>query len=214
MTTTHAGGFRQGQHICSLYETVEQQLAVAVGYIAEGLRQRERCLYVASSTAGLDEFRQRLRGLDLEPEAAEGEGALVLRTSERAHLHGGRFDSERMLGMLNDCVEEALNDGFAGLRTCGDMSWLLGEPDGAHQVVEYEAVLNQFFRNVRALGMCQYDYRRLPERLIDGAALENHSSVVLEDRHVGNPFFRASRHTIPGDGDVASKLDALRRLQT
>lgn len=57
----------------------------------------------------------------------------------------GRFDSERMLRMLNEAVEAALNDGFAGLRTCGDMSWLLDDAPGTQHVVEYESLLNQFF---------------------------------------------------------------------
>ena len=60
-----------------------------------------------------------------------------------------------MLALLNRAVESALNDGFAGLRTCGDMSWLLGNPPGAHQVVEDQGLLTEFFRNVRGCGMCQ-----------------------------------------------------------
>lgn len=50
-----------------------------------------------------------------------------------------------MLRMLNEAVEAALNDGFAGLRTCGDMSWLLDDAPGTQHVVEYESLLNQFF---------------------------------------------------------------------
>jgi len=42
------------------------------------------------------------------------------------------------------------------------MSWLADTPPGAQQVIEYEAVLNQLFRNVHGLGMCQYDRKRLP----------------------------------------------------
>jgi hypothetical protein len=103
----------------------------------------------------------------VDVDATERSTALLLRTSDQAHLQDGHFDSERMLKMLNESIEKALDDGFAGLRTCGDMSWLADTPPGAHQVIEYEAVLNQLFRNVHGLGMCQYDRKRLPAHLVD-----------------------------------------------
>jgi hypothetical protein len=118
-----------------------------------------------------------------------------------------------MLQRLNDAVEAALNNGFSGLRTCGDMSWLLQDPPGADQVLEYEALLNQFFQSVRAAGMCQYDRRRLPAHLIDHA-LTTHSSAVIDGFHKPNPFYRpaaiaVSRTAQPSD--LNWKLAELRR---
>lgn len=57
-------------------------------------------------------------------------GALVEATHDEAHLADGSFSSERMLRLLNEAMETALKDGFTGLRACGDMSWLLAEPEG------------------------------------------------------------------------------------
>ena len=87
-----------------------------------------------------------------------------------------------MLRLLNDAVESALNDGFIGLRTCGDMSWLLQEPTGAEQILEYEALLNQFFRGVRAAGMCQSQtgvvYRRTSSTM-RSRRIRRHISTVI-----------------------------------
>ena len=183
--------FSQGQHICALYETADEQLDVAATYLADGLARGERCLYVASSVTALDALRDLLQSRGVDAGAAEAGRALLMMTSGEAHLADGAFDSERMLRLLNDALEEALNDGFAGLRTCGDMSWLLDEPPGADQVVEYEAVLNEFFRSARGLGMCQYDVRRMPAYLLDEAAVTRHSSVVAAGRHRTNKSFEA-----------------------
>lgn len=200
-------GFEQGDHVCVAYRTADEQLSIAVHFIAEGLRRDEQCLYAAATPAALAAFRDALRAREgLDAGAAERAGRLLLLTKERAHLHGGRFDAERMLGMLNAQVEAALNAGFIGLRTCGDMSWLLDDAPGADQVVEYEALLAQFFGTVRATGMCQYDITRLPGGLLDHA-LATHPSVVIEGRHVSNPFFQSP----PEDGGAARKLEALRR---
>jgi hypothetical protein len=208
--------FRQGEHICSVYDAADEQLAVAAAYVAEGLRCGERCLYVVGTDEELQRCREALRGAGIDVARAEADGALHLRTSDKAHLAGGAFDSERMLGMLNDAVEDALDAGFAGLRTCGDMSWLLGDPPGATQVVEYESLLNPFFSNVRALGMCQYDRRKLPPGLLDHA-LATHSTVAVDGGSTPNPFYRpaplsATRAAHPDDVDW--KIRELRRRRS
>ena len=188
-------GFKVGEHICAFYETPEQQVAVAAAYLADGLRAGQRVMYVAESSEALGRFREALQGCGINLLSLDKRGALIEATHAEAHLADGRFDSERMLGMLNRAVEEALAAGFSGLRTCGDMSWLLLEPDGAEQVVEYEALLNPLFERMPASGMCQYDRRRLPPQLLDHA-LATHSTVVLDGKHTSNHFYRPPKVAI------------------
>ena len=204
--------FRQGEHICALYETESEQLAVAAEYVTDALRLGARALYVAEDDAALDRFRTVLEYRRVNVSSVQKRGALVTKTHADAHLAEGHFDAERMLKMLNDAVESALNDGFCGLRTCGDMSWLLKEPAGADQVVAYEAFLNSFFHGVCGAGMCQYDRHRLPAHLID-TALATHTSAVVERVHKPNPFYRPPSIAMAraaGAGDVNWKLNRLR----
>ena len=204
--------FRQGEHICVVYYTPEEQRAVAANYIADGIRRGERTYYVADSRAAIERFDVALwtNGIDV-PEALR-RTALVEATYEEAHLVDGHFDGERMLRLLNEGIESALNAGFVGLRTCGDMSWLLAEPPGADQVVEYEALLNQLFRSTRACGMCQYDASRLPPVLLDHG-LATHSTVVIDQDHKPNRFYRSTLAASGGaaDADLSRKLQVLRQ---
>jgi hypothetical protein len=200
--------YRRGDHICAAYETPEEQLAIAVHYITDGLRRNERCLYSAGSRDALDDFCRALTAAGADASAAVRGGRLILLTKDEAHLREGRFDAEAMLLMLSGIVEEALNDGHMGLRTCGDMSWLLDEAPGSEQVVEYEALLNQFFSSVRATGMCQYDLTRLPEGLLTHA-LDKHGTVVVAGRHRSNPYYQA-RDEGTGAVTLGDKLEALR----
>jgi hypothetical protein len=204
--------YRQGQHICVLYDTAEEQRTVAAAYIADGLAFGDRCYYVADSAPALRQFQVALGRVGVDVEQVLRSRAFLEATCDDAHLVDGHFDCERMLAMLNHAVETALNDGFAGLRTCGDMSWLLGDPPGAQQVVEYEALLNQFFRGVRACGMCQYDRRRLPDTLLDHA-LATHSSAVIGGLHKTNPFFEptASARRAAQPLELETKLWELRQ---
>ena len=203
--------FEQGNHICALYGTEEEQLATAVPFVADGLRRGEQCLYVGASPLALERFRRALDDAGVDAAGMVARGALLAVTHAEAHLLGGSFDSERMLRSLNDAVESALNAGFSGLRTCGDMSWLLEEAAGSESVVEYEALLNEFFRGVRGLGMCLYDRRRLPPALVDHA-LATHWSVCVGGRHKANPFYEpasVSRWRTPQIDQLPSKLDRL-----
>ena len=205
--------YRQGEHICSLYETAEEQVSTAAEYLADGLRRGERVFYVAESSAALARFNTALEASGIDSAAMLDRGALIESTHAEAHLVGGRFDCERMLRLLNEAVESALNDGFAGLRTCGDMSWLANDPPGATQVVEYEGLLNRFFDDIRGAGMCQYDRHRLPPRLLHGA-LATHSSVILDGHHRPNPFHRPHvlvMNPIAEPFDLHGKLSELRR---
>jgi hypothetical protein len=186
---TMGNGFEQGQHICAVYETPEEQIAIAAEYLADGLRAGERAFYVAENGAALTRFRTALRAVGIDADAELARGALIQKVHGEAHLAGGQFDSERMMHLLNAEVEAALSDGFAGLRTCGDMSWLLGDPPGARQVLEYEVFLNQFFTRVHASGMCQYDRRRLPPFLVD-AARAAHPTAIIDGAHRANPFYK------------------------
>jgi len=189
--------FKQGEHICLVYETADEQRSVAARYLADGLQRGERCLYVAESRAALEQFRISLRDEGIDAEAFAGSGALVERTSHEVHLLDGTFDCERMLHVLNEAVESALNDGFHGLRACGDMSWLLEDASGSDQVVAYEALLNQFFQGVRGAGMCLYDRQRLPVEMIEHA-FATHSTAIVDGQHQPNPFYQPS--SIAGRG--------------
>lgn len=207
-------GFKQGDHVCAFYESESEQLDVATAYVVEGLRRGERCLYVADSLAAIGRFCARLDAAGVDSRDAVERGALLLKTKAQAHLTDGFFDCERMLRLLDDAVEQALNDGYVGLRTCGDMSWLLDSAPGSNQVIEYEALLSQFFQNVRAVGMCQYDRRRIPPPLLEHA-LATHQIAVVARQPKPNPFYlKASAAAspvmlLPG---VDAKLDALRRM--
>lgn len=181
---------RHGDHICCLFDTDQEHLDVAARYIADGLHQREHCLYCGWSAEVLRGFRERLAREGVDVDAMVNAGALTLATSTDLHLAGGRFDAEGMLRLLSDKLEAVMNAGFPGLRTCGDMSWLLDQPRGTEDIVIYEALCTQFFENSRAVGMCMYNRARLPPGLIDHA-LTTHPSTFSHGGRQVNPLNRS-----------------------
>ena len=154
--------YQQGDHVCTLFTTPEEQLQAAVEYISGGLSRGERCLYICGEHE-IPEFREALKKAGINVDSEEQRGALVLLNKHEAHLKGGSFDPDTMISTLGAAVENALAAGFAGLCAAGDMSWLLDEAPGSERVAEYEARLNQFYKTHRALGLCQYNRNKLPD---------------------------------------------------
>lgn len=184
-----AHAFRQGEHICSLYDTEEEQLAAAAAYLADGIWRGERGLYIGANRDAVLRFRTALGAAGLDAAALAERGALIELTHEDTYLSGGHFDPEQMMTMLRGSIEQAAADGFSGWRGCGEMSWVLSGAPGSEQVSVYEGVLHRFFSGTRACAMCQYNRQLLPPPLID-MALATHAIAVVDGRQRFNPFFQ------------------------
>ena len=189
-TRARLQALRPGQHLCLFYDQIDEQIGITVEFIRAGLERRERCLYV-SDVATIGKLREQLQRSGTDVAAQVEEGALLLVTKDDAYLAGGRFDAEGMIAMLESAVQQALDAGFTGLRAAGDMTWLLDEAAGSERAIEYEAMMNEFYANSRALGLCLYDRQRLHPLALE-AALRTHRSVLIGDQCCGeNPFYES-----------------------
>ena len=201
--------FTRGDHVCSLYSTTEELAREVAGFLAEGLRNRERCWYVAAGNelAPLADELGR-RGIDVDVEA--GRGALKLLSGSAAYIVRGSFNPEATIRIFNDAVEQAYTDGFVGFRAAAEMSWALDCPDGADQVIVYEALLKALFANCGAIGLCLYNRDRMPVGVINGA-LETHPVAGAHGQYATNPFFNPET-TRTAPADESSVRDRLRQL--
>lgn len=205
--------YQQGDHVCTLYSTLEEQLQAAIEYICGGLARGERCLYVCCEHS-VQEFRAALQRAGIGVDAEEARGALVLLPKWEGHLKGGSFDPDKMITMLHAAVNDALSAGFKGLCAAGDMSWLLDEAPGSERLAEYEARLNHFYKTQRALGLCLYNRSKLPPATIDHG-IATHPYVRIEGPLLlENPFYEepelAARRK-PQLHEVARKTRHFRR---
>lgn len=178
---------KKGDHVCMYYETPAEQLAVVSAYIRQGLARQERCLYVAHDR-GLNEVAAALQSAGVEVGLEQQRGALVLKTVDDVHLENGRFDRAATLGFFTDAVEQAINDGFTGLRTAAEMTWIPDGAPGADRAFDHEAEMNEFYPDSHALGLCQYDRLRMRPETLD-EALKTHPRVLVGSRLSGNPYY-------------------------
>ena len=89
------------RHQCLVYEgSPAPHLPKLVSVVRHKLKHNNRCLYLNSPpmVAGLRSYLFA-GGVDVTEEVMKG--SLVL-SSDKGHLRNGRFDIDRMLGMLNE----------------------------------------------------------------------------------------------------------------
>lgn len=177
------------RHQCLIYEgSPSKHLRGLAQVIVAKLQANIRCLYL-NSPAMVAGTRSYLAAAGLDVAQEVSKGSLVL-SWDAGHLVDGRFEVDRMLGMLADSVNAALADGYSGLWATGDMTWELGSRKNFEKLMEYEIGLEEMFRSHPALsGVCQYHQDTLPEAALQ-VALSTHPAVYINETLVRmNPFY-------------------------
>ena len=202
--------YQQGDHICTLYTSPEEQLQAAVEYIKAGLARGEQCLYVCGEHTP-EELRTALQAAGINVTEQELRGALSLATKAEAHLKDGHFNASSMISFLHQAVQDALDAGFSGLCAAGDMGWVMDGAPGTEDLSEYESRLNEFYANNRALGLCQYNRKSLPPQFLDHC-IATHRFVRIEGPiALENPFYEEPSHAM--GREPASEADTQQKVE-
>jgi hypothetical protein len=164
-------------------------LPALVAVIKHNLKKNVRCIYLNSPpmVAGL---RSYLFAAEVDVPKEISKGSLVL-SSDRGYLQNGAFDVERMLGVLSDAMQQAINDGYQGLWATGDMSWEFGPAKDFSKLLEYEWRLEAFLRQHPTLsGICQYHADILPPEIVQQGLLTHQAIFVNDTLSRLNPHYR------------------------
>ncbi len=133
---------RPHDHLCLIYESREEWRAAAIPFIAIGLKQGQKCVYVVDAHT-VDDIRRCLTEEGIDVASAEQSGQLVVLHDTEAYTRDGSFDPDRMIALLIEETKKAVADGYPALRVTGEMTWALRGHPGSEKVLEYEAKLNR-----------------------------------------------------------------------
>jgi hypothetical protein len=180
---------RVSRHQCFVYEgsPAPHLLGLSV-LIRQKLDENYRCLFL-HSPAMVTGMRSYLfaAGIDVTQEIVKG--SLVL-SSSNAHLVEGCFIVDRMLGMIEEALHQAVHDGYRGLWATGDMSREFGPERDFSKLLEYEWRLEELFQAHPALsGVCQYHADTLPPDVLRQGLLTHPSFYINETLSRVNPHY-------------------------
>ncbi|MEU6126835.1 MEDS domain-containing protein [Streptomyces sp. NPDC047123] len=194
------GQMRPGDHLVLGYRTDEEREAVLAAFLMDALAGGQRGLLLTSvdeQPSALLDFLRR-EGCDVAGALAAGR----LRTVPRSV---GAGDPRGLDDLVRREVEAAVTDGFLGLRVALEVA-----PDeGAERPEDLcgaERRLGAVFATLPALGLCQYDRRRLAPR--DQAALDAlHDGTAVADDVWQDELLRITRTFTPPGLALCGEVD-------
>ncbi len=195
---------RRGDHLCLIYHSAAEQTAALIPFVKAGLAAGERCLFVGHSTSAR-RLERALGSAGVDVDAECDCGSLLFLTRREDWLPNGRFDPGAMMDHLRQAEQQALDDGFSGLRATWNMGWILEGTPGADRLVEYEAHLNRFLAGSRTSALCRYSRDSSPASLIQDA-LHTHPLAVLGDQICPNTYYEPPDMVL-GDRTPEERID-------
>ncbi len=143
-------------HICLVYKSHRDQLAVAMPFTKIGLENGERCVYIAddSEVSSISSAMTR-HGIDVNGNVESK--ALVITGRRDTCLEQESFDPDLMIRYLKTEIKEAKADGYPGVRMVYEMNWAQGSKPDIEKTLEYESKVNSFALKNNIIVLDMYD---------------------------------------------------------
>jgi anti-anti-sigma regulatory factor len=151
-------GFGPYAHGCWAYQTDAERARAACEWLTDGLRQHYRGVYVADEP--VDDLIAELAGVPNRDEALRNGALLVFSTSDLYDL-SAPIDAQAQLAVYAGAVEQALRDGFQGVRVAADISALVEDPARRAAHAHWEQVADRYISQHPLAPLCMYDTRRV-----------------------------------------------------
>lgn len=181
---------KQGEHLCLIYrDDPAEQLGALLPFISQGLRNDEQCVYIADDQT-VDELRDALEAYGIDVALHESSGALQLWTRDEWR-QPGELNSLLKAEQVRAIIDRALNDGYAGIRFCVEMTWTLGPDIDVSLLRHWEATLNDIVTPDSPVRIvCQYSRSRLSADIVQ-AGIVTHPLTVIDGEVCTNQFYEA-----------------------
>lgn len=181
-------------HACAFFHTKEEEYRVLMPFIMEGFERGDRAFHIVDAehrAAHLDRLAHQ--GVDIS--AAEAAGQLEVQDWRETYLKDGRFDQDLMIETLLKIIDPSNAPPGKTSRNIANMEWALEDRPGTHDLVEYEARLNQALPKQHAPVVCTYDLSKFDASVVIDI-MRTHPMVIIGGILQENPFFISSEQML------------------
>ncbi|MCJ7742973.1 MAG: DNA repair protein RadC [Dehalococcoidales bacterium] len=165
-----------GTHICQFYDTKQDLVDILIPYFKAGLENNELCIWVTSEPLSEKEAEEAMRKAmpNLAQYLERRQIEIVPHTEW--YVKDGAFNSQRVLNAWIHKLDQALGEGYEGIRVTGDTSWL--ERKDWRNWASYEEMLNNDIGNYQMIAICTYSLgRSAGSEVLD--VMDNHQLALI-----------------------------------
>jgi len=141
-------------HICHFYQTKKDLLDILVPYFKAGLEHNESCMWITSEPLNTEGAKLALESELGDLNSYIKRKQLAILKYDQWYLKAGQLDFNKTLLSWIDKEEEALGNGFDGLRLSGNTSWI--ESNRWKNLMYYEKAVDIAIVKHRMLAICSY----------------------------------------------------------
>jgi PAS domain S-box-containing protein len=148
------GNVSWGTHFCQFYQTKEDLVDVLVPYFKAGLESNEFCMWVTSEPLNEKEAEEAMRKAVPDFDLYLKRGQIEIALHDEWYLKEGVFNLQRVLNAWINKLEQALANGYDGIRVTGNTAWL--EKKDWKDFADYEEEVNSVIGKYRMMAICTY----------------------------------------------------------
>jgi len=145
---------RSTNHLIFVYDSPEAKYNVLFNYLKVGLDNGEAAVYVAADESP-DQIREAMKRFDIKVKKYEETSALQILGYEDVYIIDGKFSMPTTMNIWNKLYNEALKQGFKGLRVTGEMACFF-KHHFVQELIEYEKTLHRVL-DIPMVAICAYN---------------------------------------------------------
>ena len=172
------GDMPWGTHLCQFYHTKEDLVDIIVPYFKAGLENNEFCVWVTSSLLGVEYAKEALRKAASNFDTCLEKGQIEIIPYIDLCIKEEIFDSQKILYCWIKKINQAMSNGYNGLRLSEDFSWLKKD---WNSLIDYEEKLDALIGNHRIKALCTYSINQFDITNILDASMHHQFSLIKRE---------------------------------
>lgn len=174
-------------HACAFFHTQEEKYQILMPFITDGFENGDRAFHIVNEGQRAEHLKV-LEENGIDTVAAEAQGLLEIQHWQETYIKDGRFDQHLMIEALMEAIAPSKVPPGKISRNIANMEWALEDVPGVHDILEYEARLNQSLPAKHDPIVCTYDLSRFDASMVIDV-MRTHPMVIIGGMLQENPFY-------------------------
>ena len=168
-------------HFCQFYQTKEDLMDIVIPYFKAGLEDNEFCIWVTSQLLEVEEAKEALRKFIPDIDFYLDKGQIEIVPCTNWYFKNGIFSPERVTDCLVEKLNQALANGYDGLRLTEDTLYLDEKIEGEGGALDYEKEMDLVTGKCRIITLCTYPLEKCSASGIIDVIADHQFSLIKKE---------------------------------